>query len=74
LLALTAFGSTAIEEATITGASAIAAPPQGGLRIATAFLFCFGLAALIWGLSAIDREIANATPPTHDRPEASAPR
>lgn len=73
LLPLTALGSTAIEEATITGGSAIAPGPQGGLRIATALLFLLGLVALIWGLSAIGQEFANVTPPTHGRPEATAP-
>jgi hypothetical protein len=73
LLALTALGSTAIEEAATTGGSAIAPVPQGGLRIATALLCLLGLIALIWGLSAIGQEFANVTPPTHGRPEATAP-
>src|SRR5262249_32609669 len=69
LLPVVAFGSTAIEGATITRASAIGAAPRGGLRLATALLFWLGLVASIWGLSEIGQEFANATPDT--RPAGS---
>jgi hypothetical protein len=68
-LPLALFGSSTVEVTTMTDASAIAAASQGGLRIATALLFCLGLIALMWGLSAIGQEFASATPDT--RPAGS---